>query len=67
MFGLHRHQFVEVERFYEPGINNFEAQGSISPRAAKRLLSGVTTIHSKCTICPKDRFKEVYGKSENAT
>lgn len=67
MFGLHRHQFVEVERFYEPAIQFTTFSGSVSPRAAKQLCSGTTTIHSQCTICSKDRFKEVYGKSTVTT
>lgn len=62
MFGIHRHQFVERERFYEPGLDITRIR-NCSPSDMKNLISGITTIHSQCRICGKDRYKDIYGKS----
>lgn len=67
MFGLHRHQFVEVERFYALPVARFKGGEGLTVEAVKVLLLGITTIHSRCTICPEERFKEVYGKSTRET
>lgn len=59
---FHRHKYIEVERFYTPGMQG-EFEGRISARSLKRMMEGTTTIWFECKICPKQMFKEIQGKS----
>jgi len=61
---LHRHKWIEVERFHAKPLTKIELEGA-SAHLLERLLFGVTTIKFKCSKCQKMKFQEVLGKSEN--
>jgi hypothetical protein len=62
MFGFGcRHKFVEVERFHAPPRGNFTIQNA-TRKQMDRLMLGVTTIVSKCSLCGKLDTTEVLGK-----
>jgi hypothetical protein len=58
---MHRHKYVEIERFYAPMVAHLKG-GNLRKKVLEKLLFGVTTIRFECSICGKQRFKEVLGK-----
>lgn len=64
MFGLHRHVWVEIERFYAaPDNTNIKMSGG-SQILAQQLMQGVTTIRFECSNCRKIKTEELLGISQ---
>jgi hypothetical protein len=59
---FHRHKWIEVERFYATGVDVKRISGC-DGEEFHRLVSGVTTIRFRCSICSQYRTTEILGKS----
>lgn len=63
MFGLHKHIWVETERFYAEPLKSLETMRNGSEMLFQQLLQGVTTVRFECSKCLAIKTEEVLGKS----
>ena len=57
---MHRHIYVESERFYAAPIFDTKIEGYTG--MVERLTFGVTTILFKCQTCGLTRTEEILGR-----
>lgn len=64
----HKHNWIEIERFYaEPIAGPMEIKNCSDPHDLHMLTMGVTTIQYECRDCHKPRKEEILGKSMKET
>jgi len=60
---LHKHKWVEQERFYASPNSNLQEVRVPSAKLLKELTFGVTTILYRCEDCNEIKIIEILGKA----